>query len=140
MNVKDRKTFDKLLAKWTPYFIISCTLLGAILGSFLIYYFQGEFSYEVLSGGLIAAIILTLIEVIKQKRKKNNLPEVDERVAKNIFRFFAYTSHGFLSILFISLGVFTLLGNESISIFYLWIIFFSYIWIVGIGALIIKRK
>lgn len=70
MSVKDRKRFDKLLAKWTPYFIISCTLLGAILGSFLIYYFQGEFSYEVLSGGLIAAIILTLIEVIKQKRKK----------------------------------------------------------------------
>lgn len=140
MSVKDRKRFDKLLAKWTPYFIISSTLLGAILGSFLVYYFQGTFPYEVLVAGLIAAIFLTIIQVIKQKQKKDAVPETDERVVKNIFQFFAYTSHGFLSILFIALGVFTLLGNESISIFYLWILFFSYIWIVGIGALIIKRK
>lgn len=140
MNVKDRKTFDKLLAKWSPYFIISCTLLGAILGSFLVYYFQGEFPYEVLAAGLIVTLFLTVIEVIKQKKKKNNVPEADERVIKNISRFFAYTSHIFLGVLFISLGIFTLLGNESISIFYLWILFFSYIWIAGIGALIIKRK
>ena len=83
---------------------------------------------------------MTVIEVIKQKKKKNNIPDADERVIKNISRFFAYTSHILTSILFISLGVFTLLGKESISIFYLWILFFSYIWIVGIGALIIKRK
>lgn len=140
MSVKDRTRFDKLLAKWSPYFIISCTLLGAILGSFLVYYFQGTFPYEVLVAGLIAALFLTIIQVIKQKQKKDTVPETDERVVKNIFRFFAYTSHGFLSILFIALGVFTLLGNESISIFYLWILFFSYTWIVGIGALIIKRK
>jgi len=140
MSIKDRKKFDKVLAKWIPYYIIACTLLGAILGSFLVYYFQGAFPYEVLAAGLITALFLTLIQVIKQKQKKDTVPETDERVAKNIFRFFAYMSHGFLGILFISLGVFTLLGNESISIFYLWILFFSYIWIVGIGALIIKRK
>ncbi|SFK62360.1 hypothetical protein SAMN04488569_10599 [Marinilactibacillus piezotolerans] len=140
MNTKDKKTSNKRLAKWGPYFIISCTLIGAILGSFLVYYFKGEFPYEVLTGGIVATLFLTVIEVIKQKKKKNNVPEADERVIKNISRFFAYASHIFLGILFISLGVFTLLDKESISIFYLWILFFSYIWISGIGALIIKRK
>lgn len=140
MSLKDRKSVDKLITKWSTYFIISSTLIGAILGSFLIYYFQGEFPYEVLNGGLIATIILTVVEVIKQKRKKNNLPEVDERVIRNIFRFFTYLSHIFLGLLFITLGIFTLLGIESISIFYLWLFFISYIWISGIGSFIIMRK
>lgn len=103
MSLKDRKSVDKLITKWSTYFIISSTLIGSILGSFLIYYFQGEFPYEVLNGGLIATIILTVVEVIKQKRKKNNLPEVDERVIRNIFRFFTYLSHIFLGLLFITL-------------------------------------
>ncbi|MFZ1691317.1 MULTISPECIES: hypothetical protein [Lactobacillales] len=140
MSIKDREVSVQQLTKWVPYYLITCTFLGAVLGSFLIYYFQGEFPYEVLTAGLVATLFLTVIEVIKQKKKKNNIPDADERVIKNISRFFAYTSHILTSILFISLGVFTLLGKESISIFYLWILFFSYIWIVGIGALIIKRK
>lgn len=140
MSVKDRKKWSAFLEKWTPFFIITCTFMGTVLGSFLVYLFQGEFPYEVFTGGLVAAVILTTIEVIKQKRKKDYLPEADERVIRNSFRFFAYGSHVFLAILFIALGVFTLLGNESISIYYLWIFFFLYIWIVGIGALIIKRR
>lgn len=140
MSVKDKKERGKILAKRTPFFIITCTFIGAVLGSFLVYFIQDEFPYEVLTGGLVATVILTIIEVIKQKRKKDNLPEADERVIHNVFRFFAYASHISLAIIFIALGVFTLLGNESISIFYLWIFFFSYIWIVGIGALIIKRR
>ncbi|GGN61983.1 hypothetical protein [Oceanobacillus indicireducens] len=140
MNVKDRKKWGAFLEKWTPFFIIICTFMGAVLGSILIYFIQGEFPSEVLTAGLIVAVILTIIEVVKQKGKKDNLPEADERIIRNVFRFFAYASHISLAILFIALGVFTLLGNESISIFYLWIFFFSYIWIVGIGSLIIKRR
>ena len=140
MSVKDRKKWGAFLEKWTPFFIITCTFIGAVLGSFLVYFFQGEFPYEILTGGLIVAVIFTIIEVIKQKGRKDNLPEADERIIRNVFRFFAYASHISLAIFFIALGAFTLLGNESISIFYLWIFFFSYIWIVGIGALIIKRR
>ncbi|MFO1441950.1 hypothetical protein KDN24_01660 [Bacillus sp. Bva_UNVM-123] len=140
MSVKDRKKWERILAKWTPFFIITCTFIGAVLGSFLVYIYQGEFPYEVLTGGLVATIILTVVQVIKQKRKKDNLPEADERVVHNISSLFAYASHISLAILFVALAVFTFLGNESISIFYLWIFFFSYIWIVGIGALIVKRR
>lgn len=140
MNKKDREKWGNILTKWTPYFIIVCTFLGALLGSIIIYYVHDEFPYEVLTAGLIASVILTIIQVIKQKRKKDNLPEADERTIHNIFRLFAYASHIFLAILFVGLGAFTLLGNESISIFYLWILFFSYIWIVGIGTIIVFRK
>ena len=140
MNVKDRKKRADFLAKWTPYFIISCTLIGAALGSFIAYYFSGEFPYEVLTAGLIVTIILTVIEFIKQNRKKDDLPEADERVIRNVSRYFAYVSYIFLFILFVSLGVFTLLEKESIPILYLWIFFFSYLWITGIGSFIVKRR
>lgn len=140
MSIKDRKKWRVFLEKWTPFFIITCTFMGAVLGSFLFYLFQAEFPYEVATGGLVATIILTVIEMIKRKRKKDNLPEADERIIRNVFHFFAYASHISLAILFIAVGVFTLLGNESIAISYLWIFFFSYIWIVGIGVLIIKRR
>src|SRR5699024_5674602 len=107
--------------------------------SFLVYLFKDEFPYEVLVGALVAALVLILIEVIKRRQKKDNIPEADERVVRNVFRFFAYTSHIFLAVLFIALSVVTLLGSEAISILYLWIFAFSYIWIVGIGGLIIKK-
>ena len=140
MMSKESKKWGRILERWAPFYIILCTLIGAVLGSFLFYFFQGEFPYEVLLSGIAATIILTIIQLIKQKRKKDNLPEADERVIHNMFRFFAFTSHITLAILFISLGVFTLLGNESISLLYLWIVFFAYIWIVGIGTLIIKGR
>ncbi|MDD3894826.1 MAG: hypothetical protein PHU36_07390, partial [Syntrophomonadaceae bacterium] len=73
MSVKDRKKRGTILEKWTPYFIITCILIGTVLGSFLVCIFQGEFPYEVLTGGLVATIILTVIQVIKQKRKRDNL-------------------------------------------------------------------
>ncbi|MGM0830279.1 MAG: hypothetical protein ACQEU4_18815 [Bacillota bacterium] len=140
MSVEDRKKWRKLIEKWGPFFAIMCTFIGAVLGSSLVYLNKGEFPYEVLAGGFLATIILIVIQVVKQKRKKDNLPEADERVIRNIFRFFAFSSHITLAILFMALAVITLLGNESISILYLWLVFFAYIWIVGVGALIIKVR
>jgi len=140
MSAKDGKERGKALPRWVSFFMIICTFTGAVLSSILIYFVQGEFPYEVLAGGLAAALILTVIEVIKQKRKKDHVPEADERIIHNVFRFFSYASHISLAIIFIALGIFTLLGKESISIFYLWIFFFAYIWVVGIGALVVKRR
>lgn len=140
MSVENSNKWSVFLKKWYPFLIITFTVIGAILGAFLYYLYQGEFPYEVVVGGLIAAVILTVIEVIKRKRKKDNVPEADERVIHNMFRFSAYVSHIYLAVLFISLPIFLLSGNESIPLLYLWIFFFSYIWIVGIGTLIIKRR
>ncbi len=140
MSVKERDKWGAILAKWVPFFIITCTFLGIVLGSILVYFFQGEFPYEVLAGGLVGTSILVIFEAIRQKRKKDRLPEIDERIAKNVSRLFAYASHISLAILFIILGIFTLLGYESIPIYYLWIIFFSYIWVGAIGVFFIKRR
>ena len=139
MNAKDREKWSTKFQKWIIFFIIASTFIGAVLGTILIYIFQGELRYEIIIGALISSIILTVIEVIKRKVRKSNIPEADERVVHNISKFFAYTSHTFLAILFLALGAFTLLGRDSIPIFYLWILFFSYIWIAGIGAVIIKK-
>lgn len=141
MREKERRNkAGKFLTKWMPIFLMVCIFLGSVLGATLTYIFQGEFPYEVIVGALVATGILTIIHLSKQKRKKNQVPEADERVIRNIFHFFAYSSHISLAVLFIGIAVFTLLGNESISIFYLWIFFFAYIWTVGIGAIITKSR
>lgn len=139
MNAKDREKWSEKFEKWMIFFIIACTFIGAVLGTLLLYIFQGELRYEIIIGALISSIILMVIEVIKRKVRKGNIPEADERVIQNIFKFFAYTSHIFLAILFLALGAFTLLGRDSIPMIYLWILFFAYIWIAGIGGVIIKK-
>lgn len=105
--------------KWMPFFIIAGTVVGFSLGSFLFYLFKGEFPYEVLVGSLAMAIVLAIVEILRQGRKKDNLPDADERVIRNIFNYFAYTSHIFLAVLFIGIAVLTLFENETISVFLL---------------------
>lgn len=92
MSGKERKKWGAILSKWSPFFSIACIFIGVVLGSVLVYLIQGKFPYEVLTGCLIVTIILTFIEVIKQKRKKDHLPEADERVMQNVSRFF-HTHH-----------------------------------------------
>ncbi|WP_407371858.1 hypothetical protein [Carnobacterium sp.] len=134
MSANDKISDYERLLKWSPYFIISCTLIG----SFLVYYFKNEFPYELFTSGLIITLLLAVIQVLKQKKAIDT--DGDERAFKTILRLFSDTSPVFLIIFFIALGFYTLLGNKSISLFYLWNLFFSYIWIVGISALIVKRK
>src|SRR5699024_4098399 len=140
MNKEERIKWSKRLEQWGPFFAISCTLVGALLGSFLVYIFQGEFPFEVVEAAIAVTVILTVFQIIKRKRKKDKLPEADERVARNVFRLFAYTSYAFLGVLFVALGIFTLVGNESIPILYLWIFFLSYIWVVGLGGIIVHKR
>lgn len=139
MSIKEEK---KVLIpeKYSSMFMIACAFIGTVLGTLLVYFIQGEFPYEVLAGGSTAVIILIIIELIKQKRKTDNMPETDERVTKNVFNFMAYGSHIFIAVLFTGLASFTLLGSDAIPTLYLWIFFFAYLVIVGFGGLIIKGR
>jgi hypothetical protein len=133
------KKQTKKQEKYMPYLIIGGTFFGFVIGSLLISLFEGEFRYDGLIGGGLSCLILTIIVVIKRKRKNNNIPEVDERVKNNTIRFFFYVSQIFLGILFLSLGLISLTGEDSIRLIYLWIFFFSYIAVAGIGSLIVRK-
>ncbi|CAM4337211.1 hypothetical protein [Jeotgalicoccus halotolerans] len=139
MSVREKKK-ELIPKKWSSLFMIACLFIGTVLGTLLVYFIQGEFPYEVFAGGSTAVIILIIIELIKQKRKTDNMPETDERVTQNVFNFMAYGSHIFIAVLFIGLAAYTVLGNDAIPTLYLWILFFSYIVIVGFGGIIIKRR
>lgn len=125
MSAKNEKRL-LIPEKYSSLFMITCTFFGAILESLLLYFIKGEFPYELLAGGLVAIMILIIIEVIKKKSKKDNVPEVDERVTHNIFNFFVYSSHIFRAILIIGIAVFTMIGNESMPLVYLWVFAFIY--------------
>lgn len=57
-------------------------------------FFQGEFPYEVLTGGLVATIILKVIKVFKQNAKKIIfLKQMNESFT--MFSFFLHTHHIF---------------------------------------------
>ena len=139
MSVREKKK-ELIPKKRSSLFMIVCLFIGTVLGTLLVYFIQGEFPYEVLAGGSTAVIILIIIELIKQKRKTDNMPETDERVTQNVFNFVAYGSHIFIAVLFIGLAAYTVLGSDAIPTLYLWIFFFSYIVIVGFGGIIIKRR
>ena len=139
MSVREKKK-ELIPKKRSSLFMIVCLFIGTVMGTLLVYFIQGEFPYEVLAGGSTAVIILIIIELIKQKRKTDNMPETDERVTQNVFNFMAYGAHIFIAVLFIGLAAFTFLGNDAIPTLYLWIFFFAYLVIVCFGGIIIKRR
>lgn len=115
-------------------------LVGALIGAGLVYYFQGQFPIEVLAGAAIAAILLIIYQIIKQSRKKNNIPEVDERVSHNMFRFLSICSHLAVLLLALCITGYTAIGRDAIPLLPLWIIILLYIWVSGIGLFVIKRR
>lgn len=126
--------------KGMPFKIIIGSFIGALLASVIVYITKNQFPYEVILGVLMGGIILAIIQQIKIKYKKNNVPETDERVSNNRFQFFAYVSYATLGIIFIGLCIFSFLGNKFIPINYIWIIFFLYFLVTVIGGFIIKKK
>lgn|SRR5690625_155747 len=139
MKVEERERIAKVLERWVPFFIYTCVFIGVTLASFIVYYIDGDFPMEVWTSGAVVFAGFTIYEIIKQGRKKSDLPEADERTIWNMSRFFAFLSHTYIAILFVSLGVFFMMGMESIPLLYVWLFMFSYIWVAGIGILIIKR-
>ncbi|AIF42906.1 hypothetical protein [Virgibacillus sp. SK37] len=130
----------KELQKWNLAFMAVCIMFGAIIGLIIIYAITGEFNFSSLLGFITGATILFIINVIKVLVKNDNTPETDERTRKNMLKFLLYASNIFIGVLFITLGIITILGMESISITYLWIIIIAYLWFSGIGGFIVSRK
>lgn len=136
MNTEEKKVKMTLMKRYTSI----GSLIGLIVGSLFIYFFKGFFPYEVVAGGLTALIIFIIVDFIKYRHNKSILPEYDERIVHNLFRYIAYVSVLTLAAIFLTLVIFSLTNNESIPLSYLWIYFFLYIWISAIGMLIVKRR
>lgn len=141
MNKKNKKPKNSYRSLLFQLFI-------AIVGFSSVIYFVGEdVDYAIILGGItgIALAFITQVFVIYQKNKRNkekkdNIPEVDERVISNMIRFSSYTAHGFIFILFLILTILIFLKIEKIPILYIWIYGFIYMAITGIGNLYIKNR
>lgn len=130
----------KILQKWNLAFIAVCTVLGSIIGLTIIYLTTGKFNVSSLLGFLTGATILLVINIIKVLIKKDETPETDERIKKNLMIYLLYSSHIFIGLLFLALTLISFLGFETVSLTYLWIIIIAYLWISGIGGFIVSRR
>jgi|SRR5699024_7599659 len=130
----------KTLQTWNLAFMAICGIFGTLIGIAIIYFTTGKFDISILLGALTAATIFIVINIVKEFKKKDNLPETDERIRKNIMKYFLISSHIFIGVLFVALGVITFLGVESVSLTYLWIIIIAYLWVSGIGGFIASRR
>lgn len=123
-------------------------LFITIVGFSSVMFFVGEdVDSAIIIGGIIGialAFITQLFIIYKKnkrnKEKKDDIPEVDERVINNMLRFSSYTAHGFIFILFLILTILVFLKIENIPILYIWIYSFIYMAITGIGNLYIKNR
>lgn len=130
----------KKTRKWTLAYGGIAVLLGSILGQIFVYITEGNFSVAAVLGSLPVTIILVVINLIKIQRKKDKTPEIDERTTNDLLKFYTYSSHIFLGLLFVSLAIISLIGIKNISTSYLWIIIFTYMCVSGVGALIVKNR
>lgn len=130
----------KKIQKWNLAFVAICGMVGVIFTLMIIYISEGYFDLSILLGALTTMVILIIINVFKVNLKRDKTPDTDERTVNNLIKFYFYSSHIFLGILLLALGIITFIGINVISITYLWIIIITYLFICGIGALIVSRK
>ncbi|WP_017185632.1 hypothetical protein [Alkalibacillus haloalkaliphilus] len=130
----------KKLQKWTLAFAGIGTIIGGFIGQFIIYLRDGKMNLGSISGFLTAGIIVIIINVVQNYRKNDLLPEIDERTRYNELKFHAITPHIIFALLFTLLGIASYIEIEHIPTIYLWIIAITYMFVIGIGALIVRKR
>src|SRR5699024_3516181 len=83
----------KTLQTWNLAFMAICGIFGTLIGIAIIYFTTGKFDISILLGALTAATIFIVINIVKEFKKKDNLPETDERIRKNIMKYFIIYFH-----------------------------------------------
>ena len=139
MKENKKKNRRQWAEKNKAFLLLGGLFLGSLLGTILVYISQGEWKLEGIVANSVFLVIGVSFVFIRRKFKKNSVPDVDERVKLNITRFYLYSAHIFLALLFLALGILTFLEKDSVPLSYLWIFFVSYITITGLGGLIAKK-
>lgn len=126
----------KKYQKW----MFAYAAVGGLGGTILSQIIKGEFDLSISLGAVTAAIILFAIDLIRIWKKRDKTPDFDEQTIDNILKYFAYASNVFILMALLLLSIITLTGVTSISISYLWIVIIAYLFIGGLGALVLSRK
>ena len=121
-------------SKWTLTIAAGGGIIGVLLAQLI------NFNFSALLGGLTAGVILILINIIIVMRKSDNTPEYDERVINNIKNYYFYASLVFIGTAFILLSVLMMMEIEMIAVTTIFIAFFIYFAITGLGAIIVRRR
>lgn len=121
-------------SKWA----LSIAAIGGIIGVMLAQLI--EVNVSTMLGGLAASVTIIIINVIVVMRKSDKTPEYDERIINNIRNYYFYASLVFIGAVFILLSVLILMDVETIAITTIFIAFFIYFAITGIGAMIVRRR
>lgn len=121
-------------SKWTLTIAAGGGIIGVLLAQLI------NFNFSALLGGLTAGVILILINIIIVMRKSDNTPEYDERVINNIKNYYFYASLVFIGTAFILLSVLMMMEIEMIAVTTIFIAFFIYFAITGLGAIIVLRR
>ncbi|WP_440896614.1 hypothetical protein ACS127_00985 [Amphibacillus sp. Q70] len=130
----------KKYSKWTLAVSAIFIFIGSLLGQIIIYFIKGEFNYSAILGSLAGALPIILINALYVYFKKDQTPEVDERIRNNMIKYMAFSSQIIFLILMIVLAAVSVMGMTSIPISSLWIIILAYMMIIGIGSLIVKTR
>ncbi|MFC4388947.1 hypothetical protein ACFOZ1_14180 [Gracilibacillus marinus] len=125
-----------------PIFLVGMIIIGGLFGVYLIGKEEGEFSFD-LAGSVIAGTIggflITLLYAKWRKKRKGNVPTVDERsllIMKKyllIVLYFVLVGSGAILIVLYAMGIQTI--ETEILIVYMMILYM----IIGLGAIIVKR-
>lgn len=122
--------------KWMLTFAAGGGFIGMIIGNLL----TGSLDISVVLGALTALVLMFIIDLIRNRLKKDKTPDFDERTVNNMMKYYAIIANIFIAILFIGLAILSFMEIESIEISYLFIPIVVYLFTSGIGAIIVSRK
>ncbi|WP_156855314.1 hypothetical protein [Oceanobacillus sp. AG] len=126
----------KKLHKW----VFTLAGIGGLIGMTFGQFIFGKLDFSGILGSLSAVILFFIIDLVKNRMKKDDTPDFDERTTHNVVKYYAYFSTGFIAVAFLLLAVVTASGLENVNISYLWILIFIYMLSSGIGAFIVSKK
>lgn len=126
----------KKLKSWNITFAAFGGLIGMIFGSFI--FNAGDLS--AILGAATGFVIIFVINAVYVKSKKDKTPELDERTRGNMRTYYAIIGNVFMAFLFFGVTVLTYLGEDQVSISYLFIFVIAYMVISGVGALIVSKR
>ncbi|MFD1606133.1 hypothetical protein [Oceanobacillus luteolus] len=124
------------ISKW----ILTFGAIGALIGMTLGQLITGTLNLSGLLGSLSGVLLFFIIDLIRNRMKKDNTPDIDERTRYNMIRYYVYASNIFIGVAFLLLAIVTFVGMEQVSVYYLWIMIFVYFIVSGIGAVVVSRK